>query len=222
MQQEQEQQQQQQQKLVKRGAEADILLTEWHGKKAILKRRTAKPYRHPALDALVRRQRTVHEAGLLSAAKSAAGVEAPFVYFVDPVRAEIVMEYVQGTVARDILDAGLCRQIGRYAAMLHAAGIVHGDLTTSNFIVVNKRGNKRRRRLVLLDFGLSYYSERMEDRAVDVRLIKEVLASAHVSLRGAFAAFCRGYAEVAGRKETDRVLLNVKEIEQRGRYARVE
>lgn len=197
--------------LVKKGAEADIYLADWYGKKAVAKVRTPKPYRHPALDATVRRQRTTHEASLMSAAK-AAGVETPYVYFVDPEKAEIVMEYVRGDVARDMLDLSLCCQIGRYAALLHQVNIVHGDLATSNFIAGD--------RLVLLDFGLSYYSERMEDKAVDVRLIKEILSSAHVSLRGAFASFCKGYASIAG-KNADRILANVQEIEQRGRYARV-
>ena len=197
--------------LVKKGAEADIYLAGWYGKKAVAKVRSPKTYRHPALDATVRRQRTIHEASLMSAAK-AAGVETPYVYFVDPEKAEIIMEYVEGDVARDILDLSLCRQIGRYAALLHRANIVHGDLATSNFIAGD--------RLVLIDFGLSYYSERMEDKAVDVRLIKEAFSSAHVSLRGAFASFCKGYKSIAG-KNAERILANVREIEQRGRYARV-
>lgn len=217
---------QQPQQLLRRGAEADLYLTEWRGsgsnsnKKAVAKVRAEKPYRHRALDASVRRQRTVHEARLMSAAK-AAGVPTPFVYFVDPVRAEIVMEFVEGPAAKDVLDLRLCRTMGQYAAMLHAGNIVHGDLTTSNFIVAAGDGRKKRR-LVLLDFGLSYYSERLEDKAVDVRLIKEVFTSAHISLKGAFASFCKGYGDIAGRKNTDRILANVKEIEQRGRYARVQ
>lgn len=202
--------------LMKKGAEADIYyLADWYGRQAIAKVRTPKSYRHPALDASVRRQRTIHEASLLSAAK-VAGVQTPYVYFVDPERAEIIMEQVEGDVARDVLDLSLCRQMGRYAALLHKANIVHGDLATSNFIAA--AGG---RRLVFIDFGLSYYSERMEDKAVDVRLIKEIFSSAHISLRGAFASFCRGYASIAGKNNTDRILANVKEIEQRGRYARV-
>ncbi|MER3407899.1 MAG: Kae1-associated kinase Bud32 [Nitrososphaera sp.] len=160
--------QQQRQSLLRRGAEADLYLTKWYcNRKAVAKVRTEKPYRHRALDASVRRQRTIHEARLMSAAK-AAGVPTPFVYFVDPSAAEIIMEFVEGPVAKDVLDRRLCEQMGRYAAMLHAGNIVHGDLTTSNFVVRGKS-------LVLLDFGLSYYSERLEDKAVDVRLIKEPL-----------------------------------------------
>jgi TP53 regulating kinase-like protein len=201
-----------QRELVKKGAEADIYLSEWAGKKAISKVRSPKPYRHPALDAGIRKQRTMHEASFLSAAK-AAGVASPFVYFVDPVQAEIIMEYVPGKSAKDSLTPKVCRDIGIYAATLHAGNIIHGDLTTSNFIVSKK--------LVLLDFGLAYYSERMEDMATDIRLIKEVFSSAHISVKNAFPSFVKGYASMAGKKRTDKILENVKEIEQRGRYARV-
>ncbi len=199
-------------RLEKRGAEADIYLVEWSGRQAVSKVRTPKPYRHEELDATIRKQRTVHEANFMSAAK-AAGVMTPFVHFVDPVNAEIIMEFVEGENVRDTMTPDLCYEMGCYAAMLHASNIIHGDLTTSNFIT-----NKK---LVLLDFGLSYYSERVEDMATDIRLIKEVFTSAHIAVKKAFPRFVEGYASVAGRKRTEKILENVKEIEQRGRYARV-
>lgn len=197
---------------MKKGAEADIYITEWAGKKAVSKVRAPKPYRHPELDAAIRKHRTIHEASFISAAKT-AGVMTPFVHFVDPASAEIIMEFVEGDNVRDAITPDLCYEMGRYAAMVHASNIIHGDLTTSNFIV-----NKK---LVLLDFGLSYYSERTEDMATDVRLIKEVFTSAHIAIKKAFPRFAEGYASVAGKKRTDKILKNVKEIEQRGRYARV-
>jgi TP53 regulating kinase-like protein len=123
------------------------------------------------------------------------------------------MEFIEGQNIRDALTPEICYNIGRYAALLHASNIIHGDLTTSNF-VMNKR-------LVLLDFGLSYYSERTEDMATDIRLIKEVFTSAHIAVRKAFPCFVEGYASVAGRKKTDKILENVRTIEQRGRYTRM-
>lgn len=198
--------------LAKRGAEADIYIVEWDGRKAISKVRSLKPYRHEALDATIRKHRTIHEASFMSAAKS-AGVMSPFVHFVDPARAEIIMEFVEGQNVRDAITPDLCHEMGRYAAMLHTNNIIHGDLTTSNFIAGKK--------LVLLDFGLSYYSERMEDMATDIRLIKEVFTSAHIATKKAFPRFMEGYASVAGEKKAAKILENVKEIEQRGRYARI-
>jgi TP53 regulating kinase-like protein len=198
--------------LVKRGAEADIYIVEWDSKKAVSKVRSPKSYRHQELDSAIRKYRTIHEASFMSAAKS-AGIITPFVHFVDPVRAEIIMEFIEGQNIRDVLTPDICYKIGRCAALLHASNIIHGDLTTSNF-VMNKR-------LVLLDFGLSYYSERTEDMATDIRLIKEVFTSAHISVRKAFPSFVEGYTSVAGRKKTDKILENVRTIEQRGRYARM-
>ena len=198
--------------LIKRGAEADIYIVEWDSKKASSKVRSPKPYRHPELDSSIRKHRTIHEATFMSTTK-AAGVTAPFVYFVDPGNAEIIMEFVEGQNVRDVLTPDICYQIGRCAALLHTSKIIHGDLTTSNF-VMNKG-------LVLLDFGLSYYSERIEDMATDIRLIKEVFTSAHIAVRKAFPCFVEGYAKVAGRKRMDKILVNVRKIEQRGRYARM-
>src|SRR3712207_9557933 len=56
------------------------------------------------------------------------------------------------TLFRSMLTLDICYKIGRCAALLHANNIIHGDLTTSNF-VINKE------RLVLLDFGLSRSEE---------------------------------------------------------------
>jgi TP53 regulating kinase and related kinases len=198
--------------LVKKGAEADIYIIEWDNKKAISKVRSPKSYRNQELDTLIRKHRTIHEANFLSAAKS-AGIMTPFVYFVDPTKAEIIMEFVEGQNIRDAVTLNVCYKMGRYAALLHATNIIHGDLTTSNFIM--------HRKLVLLDFGLSYYSERIEDMATDIRLIKEVFTSAHISVREAFTCFVEGYASIAGRQRTDKILENVRNIERRGRYARM-
>jgi TP53 regulating kinase-like protein len=201
------------QQLIKRGAEADIYLIEWIGNKAISKVRAPKSYRYPDLDQILRRQRTIHEANFISAAKK-AGVRSPFIYFVDPKGSEIIMEFVEGKNVRDIITGSICREIGVCCALLHSARIVHGDLTTSNFILVGKK-------LVLLDFGLAYYSERTEDFATDIRLIKEVLGSAHVDLRRAFESFVGGYESVSGKKKGAQILETVRQIERRGRYARV-
>jgi tRNA A-37 threonylcarbamoyl transferase component Bud32 len=59
------------------------------------------------------------------------------------------------------------------------------------------------------------------DMATDIRLIKEVFTSAHIAVRKAFPRFIEGYANVAAEKKTDRILENVRKIEQRGRYARM-
>ena len=202
--------------LIKKGAEADIFLIDWYGKKAVRKVRTPKNYRNKLLDGEIRKKRTLHEAEMLSLAKR-AGVTTPLIYFVDQKNTEIIMQYIKGDLVRDILanNLKLSRSIGIYTAKLHKNNIVHGDLTTSNFILHDSK-------LVLIDFGLSFYSDRIEDKAVDIRLIKEIMSSAHATIfKKAFDSFIRGYESVLGSSFTSRILRKVSEIEKRGRYARV-
>jgi TP53 regulating kinase and related kinases len=199
--------------LLKKGAEANIYIINWYGKKAISKIRVAKHYRHKLLDNEIRRHRTIHEAAMIYAAKK-TGVISPFIYFIDPSHAEIIMEFIEGINVKEVLTPQLCSKIGRYAALLHDNNIIHGDLTTSNFILSKK--------IVLVDFGLSYYSSRLEDKAVDIRLIKQAFSSAHKSIyEDAYRCFIIGYSQIAGKKKTENILEKVGEIERRGRYARV-
>ena len=202
--------------LIKRGAEADIYLINWYGRKAVKKVRKPKSYRNKLLDEELRRKRTLHEAEMLSSGKR-AGVTTPLIYFVDPKNSTIIMQYIKGDLVRDTLakDLRLSKYMGIYTAKLHSKNIVHGDLTTSNFIIYN-------RRLVLIDFGLSFFSDRIEDKAVDIRLIKEIMSSAHVTIfNKAVDLFVNGYESVLGSTFTSRILKKVSEIEKRGRYARV-
>ena len=198
-----------------KGAEADIYETTWYGNKAISKVRIEKPYRQKLLDYEIRKYRTVREATMLSNAKG-IGVRTPFVYFVDPINTEIVMEFIEGESLKKILNLDLALQMGKCAGLLHINNLIHNDLTTSNFI--NAKGNG----IVMLDFGLAFISERLEDKAVDIRLVKEVLFSSYVSISAeAFSEFLVGYSSIAGNRVTQATLRKVSEIERRGRYARL-
>ena len=199
--------------IIKRGAEADVFLISWYKKMAISKLRNSKKYRNITLDNLIRRRRTIHEANMLHDVKK-TGIKTPFLYFVDPKRAEIIMEYIDGENVKDILSKEIAFKIGKYVSTLHNKNIIHGDLTTSNFI-------KRKEDLYLIDFGLSFYSERIEDMATDIRIIKEILSSAHIHIfEETYESFLEGYALVTN-KNFNRILKVVKDIEARGRYARV-
>ncbi len=206
--------------LLYKGAEADVIRGHWCGRGAVFKVRKCLSYRLPVLDLEIRRQRTVHEAEMIRSAR-AAGVCSPYLYFVDPENSTIVMEYVNGDRVKDLLTAAprlevasIFRRLGADVARLHTAGIMHGDLTTANLV-------RRKGELVFLDFGLSLHSNRLEDRAVDLRLIKETLVGAHSGVaQAALESLFRGYATVVGEKSTRAALRQLAEIERRGRYAR--
>ena len=211
--------------LIKKGAEANLLLEDFSkvlhpgGEgKVIVKHRISKAYRVPDLDLNLRSSRTALEARLLADAKR-AGVPTPTVYEIDRERMRLVMGYVEGKQVKLILEGldpserrELCELIGRQIARLHSAGIIHGDLTTSNMI--RTRGGK----IYFIDFGLGEYNPSVEARGVDLHLLKRTLQSTHFRVADeAFRAVIDGYKREFG-KGADEVLARVRQIERRGRY----
>ncbi|MDG6898284.1 MAG: Kae1-associated serine/threonine protein kinase, partial [Nitrososphaerota archaeon] len=172
-------------------------------------------------DSAIRRQRTVREAEMIGRAKE-AGVESPHLFFVDPVGATLVEEFVEGRRLKELADSGdvrtvtrLFERLGSAVAKLHGAGLVHGDITTANVILKGEV-------LVFIDFGLAMHSARLEDHAVDLRLIKETLTGAHSRIAGqGVEAMMRGYGSVAGDSRLKAVARQLRQIERRGRYARI-
>jgi TP53 regulating kinase and related kinases len=197
-------------KLLFKGAESNVYLTKWYGKMAISKIRIPKIYRQRLLDGDLRRRRTINESRMLSLAKE-VGLRTPYIYFVDPFRAEIVMEFVPGTRASKVLTSRICFDIGKFVSTLHLHDIIHGDLTPANFIV--------NRKMTMVDMGLSFCSTRREDKAMDIRLFKEILNSTfHNSFSRFFDQFLDGYQSVNS-KELEKILQRIDIIESRKRYA---
>ncbi len=204
-------------KLIKKGAEGDLFLTKWNDQKAILKERKQKNYRNLELDQRIRKQRTIRESEIISEVKS-FGVSSPLVFFVDIKKCTIIMQYVSGTLVNELSKSKLilnCKKIGKIVGTLHKNGIMHGDLTTSNFILSNNK-------IFVIDFGLAIRTKKPEDHAVDLRLFKEILNSAHASeMKKAWANFLDGYRNIVGVSKFNKVSNLVSIIESRGRYATV-
>lgn len=204
-------------KLLKKGAEADIHQTIWNDSKAILKIRKSKSYRNPILDFKIRKYRTTKEAQIISQVKS-FGISSPLVYFVNTNDFSIIMQEIPGTPVHDLPNSKIIRlskDMGKLVGTLHKNGIMHGDLTTSNFIYHQSQ-------IYIIDFGLSQNSIKPEDHAVDLRLIKEILNSAHAQImQSSWKNFLMGYKSAVGASRHAQVLRLVSEIESRGRYATV-
>ncbi len=204
-------------KLLKKGAEGDIFLTSWNKKKAILKARKKKNYRNSSLDQRIRKQRTIRECEIISYVKS-FGIHTPLIYYMDTKNCTIVMQYIPGTLVSDLSELKLikaCIEIGKIVGTMHKNGIMHGDLTTSNFIVSGKK-------IFILDFGLANKTTKPEDHAVDLRLFKEILTSAHVKIMNkSWSNFLKGYKTVVGSTRFNKITNLVTIIESRGRYANV-
>ncbi len=194
-------------KLLRKGAEADIYRTD----SEILKLRIGKKYRLKQLDEKLRKERTRAEAKLLL--RAASVINVPGVISQDDF--SIRMELIKGKRLKDAINkknyVALCKKIGSMAAGLHAANIVHGDLTTSNMLL-------RDSEIYFIDFGLGFFSQSVEDTATDLRLLEEAFYSTHPEIaEEAVARILEEYGKSGGRKE---VLERLQKIRSRGRYAK--
>ena len=205
--------------VIYRGAEATLYKGVYAGIPAVFKIRHPKKYRHPLLDERIRRVRTLREARSLMDARE-AGVPVPAVLLVEPEDALLIMEHVEGISLREQLGtirgaemSRIFRVLGRIAARLHRAGLIHGDFTTSN-VLVTKSGKP-----VLIDFGLSTRSQRLEDMGVDVHVLLRSIESTIPEAAGeAYKAFLEGYRGEAGQRAAEEIAEKVREIRLRGRY----
>jgi len=203
---------------IARGAEAVLSRADWHGRDVVVKERVPKGYRHPDLDGRLRNQRIKAEARLIRDARR-AGIPTPRIFDIDLVNNRLVMEYIDGPTVRELLNRGerreeLCREVGRLVARLHAAGMVHGDLTTSNMIFSGGR-------VYLIDFSLGAKTDGVEQKGVDLHLLMEAFRSAHADFYDdGIAWILEAYLDEwrENRSEGDAVIKKVHEIEKRGRY----
>jgi len=244
--------------ILARGAEA-IIIQEGDN---LVKDRIKKGYRLPLLDEKLRKSRTKKEAKLLE--KASFLINVPKVFSTDN-KEKITMQFIEGKKLSDWLDKlpeaeQICEEIGKNTAKLHDADIIHGDLTTSNMILVensekpaelkpNKKdinitnninnkitaeqaskrslcsrefGETAERseadkgfKIYFIDFGLGFNSKRVEDKAVDLHLLRQALEAKHFSnWQNLFSAVLRGYNS----KDKSKILEQLKKVESRGRY----
>ena len=188
--------------IIAQGAEAII----YKEGKSVVKDRIKKNYRIKQIDDKLRKFRTKAESRLLERARR-AGLKVPKI--LEQKDTILVLEYIDGIKLRDYLintkDYKILKELGKIVLKMHKANIIHGDLTTSNLIKKNKD-------IYFIDFGLSQFSEKIEDKAVDLHVLKECLKSKHFDIwEKAWKAFLDGYK--------DKLVLNrLKIVEKRGRY----
>tara|TARA_Y100000590_G_C15668370_1_gene995364 strand:- start:1410 stop:1787 length:378 start_codon:yes stop_codon:yes gene_type:complete len=120
------------------------------------------------------------------------------------------MEYIEGpTLEQALRKADFKKRLIETAELLssiHSRGVIHGDPTTSNFMVNEK--------IYAIDFGLSTVSDDSEDRASDLRVFLESIDSHHSEINGR-NIFLDSYSKWDG---SSSVLKALEVLELRGRY----
>lgn len=165
----------------------------------------------------------------------------------------LVMEWVEGGVVRAALDQwegyikglerrenkelgqvvnaeeekkirGLMRRIGATVGGLHKAGVIHGDLTTSNLMLrpvggpVQDGGEgspSMEGEVVMIDFGLASQSSADEDRAVDLYVLERAFGSSHPRTERFFDEVLVGYKE--SHRGAVSALKRLEDVRMRGR-----
>lgn len=187
----------------KKGAEASVKIRE----DKVIKIREPKKYRHEKLDKQIRERRTSEELKNIRRARK-YGVDVPESEEKD--ETTIKQDKINGKPLKETIKGkpGLMKQVGENMAKMHSADIIHGDLTTSNIIDGEK--------IFLIDFGLSEVSDRVEDKAVDIHLLKQVLNSSHPEVaEECWKNFTEGYRDY---EEAEKIFERLVEVEKRGRY----
>ena len=192
-----------------RGAEAIVETIEWNGQTVVSKRRNKRGYRHPALEKRLVVERLRSESRIMERLLS-QGVPVPAIFSVNTSDNSIFMEFIEGqTLERALRGKDFKEhliQTAQLLSMIHSLNVVHGDPTTSNFLVNDK--------IHAIDFGLSSISDDDEDRASDLRVFLESLDSHHSEINGR-DTFLEAYSKGAASQS---VLEALKVLELRGRY----
>ena len=203
-------------KILYRGAEAVICLMSYRRKQLVQKRRVKKSYRIQEIDAHLISSRTKEEAKLITIART-CGVSVPIIYDVDLAKGVITMEYLRGKRIKDILNtleapvrARICRMIGESIARLHNHDIIHGDITTSNMILLDDR-------IHFIDFGLGSINSEVEAKGVDLHVLMEAFDSTHSRYPECFHFVFEGY-EHQFHGDAWKVKKKIDDIVRRGRY----
>lgn len=201
-------------KIIGQGAEATIILK----KGVIIKQRIPKSYRLPILDEQIRKTRTKRESRILLKAKQIINV--PRVLNADKKgipkdKFNLELEFIEGEKLSETLNnypeekqKEILKKLGEEVANLHKNNIIHGDLTTSNVIL-------KENQVYIIDFGLGFISQKIEDMGVDLHLIKQALEAKHFqNHQELFKSFLEGYKW----EKQKQILERIKAIEKRGRY----
>ena len=199
------------------GAEAVLYFDSKHN--VIVKDRISKSYRNDELDLALRKSRNNREKKVLEKLKGIIPVPSlvePNVLHDGKNKTKTVfpMSYINGKKLSECLSNTnykyIFKKIGKYVALMHNLGIIHADLTTSNLIL------KDDSEVYFIDFGLSFFSDKIEDKAVDIHLLRQALESRHPEIwEDAFSTFVSEYKK---HSNTSKDTLNrFEQVEQRGR-----
>ncbi|KAM9992725.1 hypothetical protein ACTFIY_010187 [Dictyostelium cf. discoideum] len=207
--------------LISQGAEAKTYETGLYGLKCIVKERFSKAYRHPILDQKISSKRILQEVRSLNKCKK-KGIQVPSLYLVDIGNNRIYMEFIKGETVKHYLYKNqesiqhqnqiesIMKELGNQIGIIHEMNVIHGDLTTSNMLLRESTNE-----LVFIDFGLSYTSNSVEDKAVDLYVLERAFISTHPNSEQLFQTILSNYELTSSNSKI--VIQKLNQVRLRGR-----
>lgn len=235
--------------VVSQGAEAVVFQTQQHpylptagNDKYIIKYRPPKRYRHPNIDKALTKHRTLSEARLLSKLYTIDGLHVPKLIACDAYNGYLWLDFLgcdldggygfsnlknflwmygkKGEPYCDIVKDALIG-VGEQIGILHWNDYCHGDLTSSNIVLVPD-GDKWIPHLI--DFGLGSTSTMVEDKGVDLYVLERAIISTHSQYSDKYNEWLmEGFKSVyeregkTGKKKLNELLKRFSEVRLRGR-----
>jgi len=185
-----------------KGAEAILKRDTLCNRKVLKKIRIKKKYRNKKLDVKLRQERTKTEARILYKAKK-NGVLCPLVYFAKD--CEIYISLFKGKTLNKLrITKNEFKDIGVLLSKLHSADIIHSDYTTAN-IMRTEKGT------AVIDFGLSYISKRIEDKANDIVTLIQELGVESAEIKSIIQSYVKNNGDA-------KIVQRAYNILKRGRY----
>ncbi|CCH60468.1 hypothetical protein TBLA_0C06760 [Henningerozyma blattae CBS 6284] len=215
-------------------------------KKYIIKFRPPKKYRHPVIDKSLTKHRTLSEARILSKLFQIEGLKVPRLIAMDAVNGYLWMEFLgedlpnnkgfsnlknflwmYSSDGRDPYDKVVKEtlfKVGEQIGLLHWNDYCHGDLTSSNIVLVRDSNDIDNWIPHLIDFGLGSTSNMVEDKGVDLYVLERAIISTHSSYSDKYNEWLvKGFSSVYekqgknGSKKLGELLGRFEEVRLRGR-----
>lgn len=186
------------------GAESSILIVD---KKILKKIRHKKEYRNSELDLKLRKFRCKREFKILKRLEELE-VNVPKPYEIELKNTSFTFEYLKGDVLKNVLTKENLKQGFLEICKLHNTGIVHGDLTTLNMMLIDSK-------VYIIDFGLSNFSEHIEERSVDLNLFFHCIENEHRKFYSMKEELLKTYSKEV--ENGEKVIKRLEEVEKRGR-----
>ena len=154
------------------------------------------------------------------------GIRVPEVFYVDKKNRRFFMEFLNGVTVKAYLfenmkgkemsDQGrdVAVQIGEAIAIMHDNRLIHGDLTTSNLMLLPPKKDEKLK-LAVIDFGLGSFDRKEETKAVDLYVLERAFNSTHPNSETIFQVVLDAYAKKS--EHWKAVGKRFEQVRQRGR-----